>query len=612
MNGRQKSDGWTEVRQKKPPTQAPHADAGCVRTNYYVSGFPGDTKKEELRKAFAKFGNVVDVYMGGKTDRYKRNFAFVRFTGVKDVKALEDELQIIKLKGVLLLVNIEKHKRKLSQHHAIPSRQQNVTPRYVPIHQSYRNGDSRSFAQVAAGVSNSHNKPPSPPMILNSNTCIREWLKKNVLIGEVHQFENLHCLFTFTEKGVITKYLGGLRVALHFDQTSNASKFLEDEPAWKEWFQWLTHGDKLDIKYERIAWMKILGLPLKLWDESNFSTIVRTFGKIVRSCDCIADRRDYSIDKVGVLTSNTKWINEEISVFAEGKLFTVGVVEYTNDWSAFKTPPLDHMEYESEDEVTDNDDEDGISDTCMNFNDNDLEEGEIHPNNEHSCVGGDDSGESPVAETSMDSPSNTPSITLEATRSLVATPLMPHTEASFGIPNASEPTVASLIPDPDVVDPSKYPVCSNPTPIINSNLAHTPIQSISTFGPLDNAIPLHNVVSSGSKTPIEAEPKHKKRKRLRSATRSPHASSIPPPSMCPHSSSTISVSIPPAFDLNQNPPTNSTSSDTPDIDVDDVGCLHLELLQTVEIGKKLGFQIKDNNKILAQVIGEIGDIDCDK
>ncbi|CAH1451532.1 unnamed protein product [Lactuca virosa] len=45
--------------------------------------------------------------------------------------------------------------------------------------------------------------------------------------------------------------------------------------------------------------------------------------------------------KVGVLTSRTKWINEEINITAGGMKITVGVVEYTDDWSPCTPLPFD-------------------------------------------------------------------------------------------------------------------------------------------------------------------------------------------------------------------------------------------------------------------------------
>lgn len=143
-----------------------------------------------------------------------------------------------------------------------------------------------------------------------------------------------------------TKYLGGLNIAMSFDQATKATDFLEDKERWKYWFKWMVPGDKNEIRYGRTAWLKILGLPLKLWDKSNFSAM----GRVINPFDGIRDRRDYLMSKVGVLMSKMMWINEEITIIAGGETITVGVVEYTDDLSPFKPLPFNKVEDESVDE----------------------------------------------------------------------------------------------------------------------------------------------------------------------------------------------------------------------------------------------------------------------
>ncbi|KAI3518329.1 hypothetical protein L1887_06934 [Cichorium endivia] len=144
---------------------------------------------------------------------------------------------------------------------------------------------------------------------------------------------------------------------------------------WKDWFRSLIRADQQEIQYVRTAWLKILGLPLKLWDETNFSKIAERFGKVINPFNEISSRSDFSMGKVGVLTSKRTWINEDIKVLAGGTEYTVGIVEYTDDWSPFYPLPFDKVE-------EDDDSEDGISDTWAENNENnDREEGEIRPEN---------------------------------------------------------------------------------------------------------------------------------------------------------------------------------------------------------------------------------------
>lgn len=107
-------------------------------------------------------------------------------------------------------------------------------------------------------------------------------------------------------------------------------------------------------RYERIAWLKIIGVPFEFWDEENFSLIASRFGKVINPFDSISSRRDYSMGKVGILTTRKTWINEDVTIEVSNTKYKVGVVEYTDDWSPFKPVPFDKVE-ESNDEEEDYD-----------------------------------------------------------------------------------------------------------------------------------------------------------------------------------------------------------------------------------------------------------------
>ncbi|CAH1415581.1 unnamed protein product [Lactuca virosa] len=156
MKGHQQNREWTEVRRRKNKNTV---QANKVLTNYYVSGFSDGTRKEELWEPFSRHGKVMDVYFGLKKDLHKRNFAFVRYAGVKDAKEMELKLQGIKCRGKTLEVNISKHQRKTQQYqHQVPHRQlmqsKNMQPNVYHSAQPHYT-EVRSNRTYAQAVSNS-------------------------------------------------------------------------------------------------------------------------------------------------------------------------------------------------------------------------------------------------------------------------------------------------------------------------------------------------------------------------------------------------------------------------------------------------------------------------
>ncbi|CAI9268894.1 unnamed protein product [Lactuca saligna] len=102
-------------------------------------------------------------------------------------------------------------------------------------------------------------------------------------------------------------------------------------------------------KFERIIWIRIVGLPLRLWNNSNFSTIVRKIGKIVVPIDHITNRVYLFVVKLAILTDKLTKLNKEIQVEADSRSFHVGIVEYEDKpWFPFKFDNEEHP-YEDQD-----------------------------------------------------------------------------------------------------------------------------------------------------------------------------------------------------------------------------------------------------------------------
>ncbi|KAI3522056.1 hypothetical protein L1887_11534 [Cichorium endivia] len=180
-----------------------------------------------------------------------------------------------------------------------------------------------------------------------------------------------------------TKIIMGQGLSVEIDDSSTQSHCkLEIKPweRWTDWFKRLELGDKIDLRYEWTVWLKILGLPLKLWDKDKFTTICSNFGRVIHPFDGISSRRDLSMEKVVILTSARKWINEELQVTAGGWMYKIGVVEYTDDWCLFTPLPFGKtVESDSEDE---DENSEGVFDTWMEEEkdeDSEKEDGEFFP-----------------------------------------------------------------------------------------------------------------------------------------------------------------------------------------------------------------------------------------
>ncbi|KAL4575480.1 hypothetical protein LXL04_022325 [Taraxacum kok-saghyz] len=150
------------------------------------------------------------------------------------------------------------------------------------------------------------------------------------LFGIADSLEQLRDLPKITETeggpGNNVYYTGGLWVSMRFKEPEDAKKFLEDEKTWSRWFKELRYGSGEIGDFKRLAWIKVVGLPVTLESMDNLETIGNTLGRTLEVGELT----------LCVLTSTRKLINEERIVTLNNKKSTIGVSEVEVFWNPFK------------------------------------------------------------------------------------------------------------------------------------------------------------------------------------------------------------------------------------------------------------------------------------
>ncbi|KAI3767906.1 hypothetical protein L2E82_18335 [Cichorium intybus] len=242
---------------------------------------------------------------------------------------------------------------------------------------------------------------------LSPSDELRDILNDTVLIGEVTNMMTINSLPELLKDCGVpfdkVYYYGGLYVIICFVTVKDADNFLSDKESWSRWFYWLKAGRKIThTPSQRIANIKITGLPLEFRSISNIKEIADHLGLVLGIDEDIWCRSDLSFCKATILTKYMIKINEEMVISAGVNKFKIGVIEDEILWNPFenfsdqslsnKDPFGKHWD---EDWKTDEED-DGIFDTSMNNHDNMYEEGEIPPD--------DDGGDGDVSPANLGSP----------------------------------------------------------------------------------------------------------------------------------------------------------------------------------------------------------------
>ncbi|MFS7909297.1 hypothetical protein Hanom_Chr01g00092951 [Helianthus anomalus] len=86
------------------------------------------------------------------------------------------------------------------------------------------------------------------------------------------------------------------------------------------------------LAYERIAWIKIQGVPLHLVENAVFNSVGEKFGKVIKLSQLSKEDDDLSYDCLGILVGDGKPICGEANLKWSNKLFKVWVSEEPNEW----------------------------------------------------------------------------------------------------------------------------------------------------------------------------------------------------------------------------------------------------------------------------------------
>ncbi|CAH1420725.1 unnamed protein product [Lactuca virosa] len=334
--------------------------------------------------------------MATKKDIHRKNFAFVRFKGVDDEMRLENSLQGLKCMGSSLEVNVAIFERR-----EVTRTKRNITENSLnpPRKPTDAFCDGRSFAAVTSGVFQGLVPPPPPstltnkPIRLEGDSFWAHWvLSPLTLIGVARSLEHLRNLAVKYRLGQEfaygMKYMGGLSVGIRFRNSAVVKQFLLKKEQWGKWFSEFKVGSSYDGNVERIAWLKVVGLPLHMWSEENFSRIARWVGQPIGPLEIPLSMQDVSHGKICVLTSRKTKINDEVLVKLKGNVQKMGLVEENFDWPPFPVGlwiSEEPCRYEDDGSAFIDDDGDNraggenLEDENMNkgLDDEELEEGEL-------------------------------------------------------------------------------------------------------------------------------------------------------------------------------------------------------------------------------------------
>ncbi|KAJ0714215.1 hypothetical protein HanPI659440_Chr13g0487051 [Helianthus annuus] len=128
------------------------------------------------------------------------------------------------------------------------------------------------------------------------------------------------------------QYLGGLSILISFKEVAAANKFLDDKLVWGPWFSKLELWGGQSLPFERVAWLKIHGVPLHILDSDILARTGEMFGKVLHVPRPSEVDQDLSIYRVGILVGESVRIREVVSLKWKDRCYRVWVEEESEDF----------------------------------------------------------------------------------------------------------------------------------------------------------------------------------------------------------------------------------------------------------------------------------------
>ncbi|PWA80165.1 nucleotide-binding alpha-beta plait domain-containing protein [Artemisia annua] len=326
-------------------------------TKFYISNFPPGCNPWEVSEFFGGFGEVVGSYIARKRDKDGNRFGFVTFKKVRNVVDLEKSMNGVKMGHCRLRVNVarfamenmglweveeNKGRNNVKQASRAGRKEEDevTARRNEGIKQPLNQGTGVSFVAALKGKASGFegDRPVSTckSIKIPDNVVAFHDIRGRSLIGRVMDLKTLTCMKNYLEEsgfgGFEIVYVGGLSLLMKFQDKDEALGFLSKKEVWSKWFKVLDVWIGQALSFERVAWLKIHGVPINLATNETFDDIASLFGKVIHPSQLCLGDGDISEGLVGILVGEGGKISDTVNLRWSNKTFRTWIIEDSGKW----------------------------------------------------------------------------------------------------------------------------------------------------------------------------------------------------------------------------------------------------------------------------------------
>ncbi|KAJ0609348.1 putative nucleotide-binding alpha-beta plait domain superfamily, RNA-binding domain superfamily [Helianthus annuus] len=312
-------------------------------TKYYVARLPGNRSSKDISEVLGTLGDIARVYIARKRDKSGYRYGFASFKGVKYTRELEKRMSNVWMGIFKLFINVAKFTKENEDRSDEETKDQKFKTKEDKLSdqatkENFRYGNYVSngfyYAGVVAGKHQETGRRKEVVVFEFAKAYVE--LHGSAIIGKTKDLWTLRKLKIVMKEAnygdSIIKYLGGLNVFIVFKSSFEAESFRVDVLGFG-WFNFVEIWRGQPVAFERLAWLKIYGIPLHLAGNETYDSVRRCFGKVIHASQRQMEDNFLLYDCVCVMIDVVKRMEEEVVIVEEGKRFRVWVEEERGDWT---------------------------------------------------------------------------------------------------------------------------------------------------------------------------------------------------------------------------------------------------------------------------------------
>ncbi|KAK9050787.1 hypothetical protein SSX86_030244 [Deinandra increscens subsp. villosa] len=343
-------------------------------TKIFVTNLPEGCSGADLASNVRVFGQIFDLYIARKRDKGGNRFGFISMLDVKDCSELLKSLRNIRLGNNKLWFNVarfvlEDGEVNMQRDEPTVKKAGNAMP---------KDGMTQQGSKFDSGEMTFKDMLVGKTISIDDKVNGLSGLHERAIVGRMIDVEAMKRIYLFLHEicpgfGTV-QYLGGLDLLISFDDPDMAALVFEAAKSDTTWFSSVCLWKGQSLSFERLAWLKVKGIPLHLFTNEVLNLVGGMFGRVVYKASKLESDPDLSFDYVGILVGDGKKLSEEVILEWKSRKFRVWINEELGDWIPEFYPVLPNVNQETNVVHVDDNQETNVDLNVEESNEKDVDE----------------------------------------------------------------------------------------------------------------------------------------------------------------------------------------------------------------------------------------------